>query len=133
MSRRCLVVLLALMSVMLLGPATAAVQAQTADTEKWTAPSTPWGDPDIQGTFTFRTITPLERPSALAGKETLDPDEAENFEASENIRRNVDLLDPPSQSRADIRPNGERRLSLSKDERRIHVLAKQYSERFWGS
>ena len=96
MSRRYLVVLLTLMSVVLLGPANAAVQAQTADAEKWTPPSTPWGDPDIQGTFTFRTITPLERPSALAGKETLDSEEAENFEASENIRVNRDFSDPLS-------------------------------------
>ena len=87
MNHRYLVVLLALMSVMLLGPAIAAVQAQTDDAEKWTTPSTPWGEPDMQGTFTFRTITPLQRPNALAGKETLDPEEAENFEASENIRR----------------------------------------------
>ena len=96
MSRRYLVVLLALMSVMLLGPAIAAVQAQTDDAEKWTTPSTPWGEPDMQGTFTFRTITPLERPSALAGKETLDSEEAENYEASENIRVNRDLFDPLS-------------------------------------
>ena len=96
MGRRYLVVLLALMSVMLLGPAATAVQAQTAGAEKWTPPSTPWGDPDIQGTFTFRTLTPLQRPSALAGKETLDSEEAENFEASENIRVNRDFFDPLS-------------------------------------
>ena len=29
------------------------------------------GDPDISGIFTFRTLTPLERPSALSGKEAL--------------------------------------------------------------
>ena len=31
-------------------------------------PRTPWGDPDLQGIWDFRTITPLERPGALAGK-----------------------------------------------------------------
>ena len=96
MGRRYLVVLLALMSVVLLGPVIATVQAQADDAEKRATPSTPWGDPDIQGTFTFRTITPLERPSAFAGQETLDPEEAENFEASENIRVNRDLFDPLS-------------------------------------
>ena len=25
------------------------------------APRTPWGDPDLQGTWDYRTITPLER------------------------------------------------------------------------
>ena len=29
---------------------------------------TAWGDPDLQGTFTNKTITPFERPTALAGK-----------------------------------------------------------------
>ena len=26
------------------------------------APRTPWGDPDLQGVWDFRTATPLERP-----------------------------------------------------------------------
>ena len=29
---------------------------------------TAFGHPDIQGTFTFRTLTPLERPAALEGR-----------------------------------------------------------------
>jgi hypothetical protein len=60
----------------------------------WTAPKTPDGKPDIQGTFTFSTITPLQRPTALEGKETLSAEEAAAFEASENKRLNRDLFDP---------------------------------------
>jgi len=60
----------------------------------WTAPRTPDGKPDIQGTFTFSTITPLQRPDALQGKETLSEEEAVTFEASENQRLNRDLFDP---------------------------------------
>ena len=37
------------------------VVAQT-DTEHWTLSRTPWGDPDMQGIWSFATITPLERP-----------------------------------------------------------------------
>lgn len=40
---------------------------------------TAWGSPDIQGTWDFRTLTPLERPPALAGKAVLTPDEAKVF------------------------------------------------------
>ena len=29
-------------------------------------PRTPWGDPDLQGVWTGSTLTPLERPAALA-------------------------------------------------------------------
>ena len=42
---------------------------------------TPHGDPDIQGIFTFRTLTPLNRPEALVGKEALSLEEAAAFEA----------------------------------------------------
>ncbi len=57
---------------------------------------TPHGDPDISGIFTFRTITPLERPAGLEGKETLSAEEAAAFEAAERTRLNRDLFDPES-------------------------------------
>jgi hypothetical protein len=57
-----------------------------AQSRDWQPPRTPDGRPDLQGTFTFRTITPLQRPAALAGKDKLTPEEAAKFEASENIR-----------------------------------------------
>ena len=37
---------------------------------------TPWGDSDLQGVWDFRTITPLERPRELAGKDVLTDEEA---------------------------------------------------------
>jgi hypothetical protein len=57
---------------------------------------TPHGDPDIQGIFTFRTITPLERPESVADKATLSAEEAAAFEAAERTRLNRDLFDPES-------------------------------------
>ena len=65
-----------------------------AQSGKWTPARTPDGKPDIQGTFTFATITPLQRPEALTGKDVLTPEEAAAFEASENTRLNRDLFDP---------------------------------------
>src|SRR5687768_14598181 len=65
-----------------------------AQSRKWTPPRTPDGKPDLQGTYTFRTITPLQRPAALAGKDKLTPEEAAAFEASENLRLNRDTYDP---------------------------------------
>ncbi|MFL2433516.1 MAG: hypothetical protein ACJ0H0_01295 [Vicinamibacterales bacterium] len=55
---------------------------------------TPDGQPDISGIFTFRTLTPLERPAALEGQETLSAEDAAQFEASERVRLNRDLFDP---------------------------------------
>jgi hypothetical protein len=45
-----------------------------------TIPRTPDGHPDLQGTWTNATITPLERPAALAGKATLSDAEAHELE-----------------------------------------------------
>ena len=55
-------------------------------------PRTEWGHPDFQGTYTFRTITPLNRPVELAAKETLTEEEAAEWEAFENRRQNRDLI-----------------------------------------
>jgi hypothetical protein len=46
---------------------------------KWTAPRTPWGDPDLQGIYTNRdeNNTPFERPLELAGKRLADFGEQE--------------------------------------------------------
>ena len=30
---------------------------------------TPWGDPDLQGVYTYETATPMERPEQLGDKE----------------------------------------------------------------
>ena len=46
----------------------------------WTPPRTPWGDPDLQGIWTYATMTPLERPRDLASKPVLTADEAAAYE-----------------------------------------------------
>ncbi len=68
-----------LAAVCLVGaPAAPADAQQTAS--PWRTPRTPWGDPDLQGTWTNVTATPLERPRDLAGKLVLSEEErAERF------------------------------------------------------
>ncbi len=53
-------------------------------------PRTAWGSPDLNGTWDFRTITPLERPATRANQEFLTEEEAANLER-EVIDRNADL------------------------------------------
>lgn len=48
------------------------------------------GLPDLQGTWDFRTITPMQRPTALGEKTVLSAEEAETFEEEENVRRDRD-------------------------------------------
>ena len=48
---------------------------------------TPWGDPDLQGAWDFTTITPLQRPLELAGREYLTESEAAALEKRINQQR----------------------------------------------
>ena len=75
-------------------PGVVVAQIETEPRSGWTPPRTPEGVPDLQGVFTFRTITPMQRPAQLEGRVTLSADEAAAFEASENTRLNRDLFDP---------------------------------------
>ena len=52
---------------------------------------TAWGDPDLQGTYTNKTITPLERPDELAEKEFLTGEEVASQEQA-RLDRNDRLL-----------------------------------------
>jgi hypothetical protein len=54
--------------------------APRAKAKTWTVPRTPDGHPDLQGIWTNATITPLERPAAMAGKATLTDAEAAELE-----------------------------------------------------
>ena len=67
-----------LASVPALVVVTAAVSLWAAKT--WTAPRTPDGQPDLQGIWSNATITPLERPKELAGKQFFTGQEAGEYE-----------------------------------------------------
>ena len=62
-----------------------------AQKRAYVGPRTPDGKPDLQGTYSFATLTPLQRPEELAGKNALSLEEAEAFENKENKRLNRDL------------------------------------------
>ncbi len=58
----------------------------------YVAPRTSFGHPDLQGTYTFRTLTPMQRPAELGERDKLNIEEAEEWAAYENRRQNRDLI-----------------------------------------
>ncbi len=68
--------------------------AQTSTNDDAMPMRTSDGQPHISGTYTFRTLTPFQRPRQFEGQENLSAEEAEEFEASERRRQNRDLFDP---------------------------------------
>src|SRR5437867_6311302 len=89
-------VVAAAMAAMLLATVHAAAQSRTAAVKTSRAkasPRTSWGAPDVQGVWNYATLTPLERPSELTGKEVLTDAEAAEFEKQTLQRRNPDRRD----------------------------------------
>ena len=72
-SRESLVVAVAVVLTFLGGPML--VQGQEVS-------RTAWGDPDLNGVWDFRTLTPFERPEDLADQEFFTEEEAAQFEAN---------------------------------------------------
>ena len=71
------------------------VGKKAAAAEPWTHPKTPWGDPDLQGTYTFATRTRMERPDNFGAKQVLTQAELAELEgqdaqATANEDRSVD-------------------------------------------
>ena len=90
------VALTAMVAVVSLAPVPASAQGRTAAAETSTAPRTAWGQPDLQGVWDFRTITPMQRPVSLVGREFLTDEEVANLE-QDVADRNARLAARPAQ------------------------------------
>src|SRR5574339_1025507 len=55
-----------------------------------TGPRTPDGKPDLQGTWSFATLTPMQRPKEFGTKAVLTPEEARQYAEDSLKRRNMD-------------------------------------------
>ena len=95
-----------LIAALSLAPAAANGQGLTAaakakSTKPRTPPRTPDGRPDLQGTWSYATMTPLERPRELAGKESFTEQEATEYEKKLLNNNNRDRRDGGAQADLD--------------------------------
>src|SRR5215510_7594770 len=80
--------------LVLLAQTSAAAQQPEKPSSSFTVPRTAWGDPDLQGVYTFATLTPFQRPANQAGKDVLTEEEQKALEEelkkkqAENIATN---------------------------------------------
>jgi len=71
--------------------------AVVADAAKpYLVPRTAWGEPDLQGKWSYATITPLERPADQRGKDTLTAEEVAALD--EAARTSADRRDGPPEA-----------------------------------
>ena len=82
-SRMLLAGLIPLVFVISLDAQTKAPAAKAAAAKAWTPPKTPWGDPDLQGTYTSDDCigTPMSRPANLGEKRYYTEEELAQAEA----------------------------------------------------
>jgi hypothetical protein len=143
-------VLAALMAVGSLATVSVSGQTPASETKKKTEAKasstlrTAWGDPDLQGTWSYASLTPLERPAAMEGRAFFTPEEAAKREADTQVdapprpgdpgtynalwfdRGKVDsqlrtslIVDPPD-GRLPLSPDGRKRVSSLAEQRRAH-------------
>ncbi len=62
-------------------PSRPAARPATSVRTSYQVPRTPWGHPDLQGTWDYRTITPLERPQQYGDREFYTDAEVKEMEA----------------------------------------------------
>ena len=97
MTVRCAFAVFVLAGAVALGPAAAAAQTSQGGSQEM--PRTAWGDPDLQGVWDFRTLTPLERPDALADVQAFATEEAAaEFAAATAHALDADRRDGADQS-----------------------------------
>ena len=81
------------LSMSLVATAAAALLPMTAmaQTQSDGEPLTPWGDPNLQGTWSYASLTPLQRPAGLGDRQHYTEEEA----AARNLEVTLDREPPP--------------------------------------
>lgn len=92
--------------------------AGTVSAQEWTVPRTEFGQPDMQGYWSNRTQTPIERPAALGTRRNYTEEEALALEAQ---ARDTDTAKAQSQDPQRDAPATDSRVGQEADENFIDV------------
>jgi hypothetical protein len=134
-------ILMALIAAVALAPISLA-------SKTWTPPRTAWGEPDLQGKWSYATITPLERPINQTGKDALSREEkaaldedartsadrrdgtpeadllraynAYWYDRGKSIGRTSLIVDPPDGRLPPLTPEGRKRQAAIEEQERAH-------------
>lgn len=93
MNRRSVATAAAVSLIVVFGAGSAPGQ-QAPESGAFSPPRTPWGHPDLQGVWDYRTITPLERPQQFGDREFYTDEEIAALEGRANSR----MEQPPDEN-----------------------------------
>ena len=140
MRRQGCVALVTVVAVVMLLPVAAASQTSTNSE----TPRTAWGAPDLNGTWSYASLTPLQRPASMADKEFFTLEEAaernhavtldqppragdvgsynalwfDRGEVSSDLRTSL-IVDPPD-GRLPVKPETQEQAAALREHRRAH-------------
>ena len=68
-------------------PSEAVADIERGKGEKWIMPRTPWGDPDLRGTWSYASLTPLQRSANFRDQYVFTEEQAAARDAGANAER----------------------------------------------
>jgi hypothetical protein len=152
MFHRCLASIFCVLAAVIVIASLVTVPVAGQARKAWTPPHTEWGDPDLQGVWNFATLTPLERPTKLTGKEVLTDEEAAEFKRQTleerastlstgdrewwdpgtkvmDAKRTSLIVDPPDGRVPALTPEARKRAAVRLEARRGHGPADSVQDR----
>ena len=145
MTHRTLAMLCVLVTPILCVPTPVTGQQAPAERGRWSPPRTPWGHPDLQGVWSYATLTPLQRPAEVEGRPLFTPEEVAAWTTRAKTdrpdrpgvdpggynvywwdgghvlpdRRTSQIVDPP-RGRLPLSSKGQAQVALLREHRKMH-------------
>ena len=143
-------------AVLIIGIGLTPIPAASQTEDSSSGARTPWGDPDLQGVWSYATLTPLQRPAEVEGRPLFTPEEvatwttrartdwpdrpgidpgaynAHWFDGGDVLtdRRTSQIIDPPS-GRLPLNAKGQAKVDALREHRRMHPAESWLDRTAW--